>query len=333
MWRKQRGIQCLLVLLGLLLLTGCSKDSAAKKQYEAGLVSLNSGELKEAIVSFKEALFEKPDDKDLSKSKQIINKKASYGLGVAYFRKQKYEKAEVYFEQARSIRYLEEWDGDIENYQVDTLCALEEYKRAYDLVLTLRDANKEDFSLLFREVFLLDALKEDKKRDETLNEGLLIKGHGNEYEFNLAKIQYMLGDLDKAKEGMEEASKKGIEEAQFYLGRIEEDDLNYKGAISLYKEYQASLSKQSDFVNLRIASCYEKQGDYESALDVYNSAIKTSDGTNLKELSYNQIILLEKNAQYKKAFKKCAAYLKKYGTDETMKKEYEFLETRVQYKE
>jgi len=330
MWHNRFCGKCLMVLFSLFLLTGCAKENEAKKQYDEGLASFNENKWEEAIESFGNALLEETEGNKQSKSEQILNKKACYGMGVAYYKIQNYEKAEKYLEEALSISYLDNWDEEIKKYQVDTLCELDEYEKAYDVILSLREDKKEDFSLLFQEYFILDALGKEDEKEELLKEGRSIKGNGDEYQFNQAKINYFLGNLKEAKEGMKVASENEITEALFYLGRIYEDSQKYEKSISYYEAYNSAREAENDFVNLHIAVCYEKSGDYATALNVYESAIKNSDGSYLKELRYNQIVTLEKNTQYKEAFEKCSAYMKDYEEDDTMKKEYEFLETRVQ---
>ncbi len=333
MWHNRFCGKCLMVSFCFFLLTGCSATKANRKQYDEGLAFVQENKWEEAIDSFGNALSQESKGSKLSISEQILNKKACYAMGVGYYKIQNYEKAEKYLEEALSISYLKNWDEEIKNYQVDNFCAMDEYEKAYDVILSLREDNQNDFSYLFRAYFILDALGKENEKEELLQEGLSIKGKGEEYQFNQAKIRYFLGDLKEAKKGMKLASDNNIEQAFFYLGRIYEDNQKYDKAISCYEAYTSALEAENDFVNLHIAACYEKSGDYESALNVYETAIEKSDGSYRKQLRYNQIVTLEKDTQYEEAFEKCKAYMKVYKEDAAMKKEYEFLETRVQTEE
>lgn len=329
MWHKKRNIQYFIFGCSVLFLTGCTKGKQAEKKYEEGLNLLKEENYNEAISNFQAAIDTKQEENTLSKAEQILNKKVSYALGVTYYKQGEYKKASNYFKEAVDIPYLEAWDEEIVNYQIDTLCALTKYKEAYLLIHELRAEDKKEFSLLFREYFILDALGKEKEKEAVLNEGLSIKGHGKEYRFNRAKIQYFLGNLEEAKTGMEEAFEEKIEEANLYLGQIYEKKESYKEAISYYERYKLDAIAENDFVNLRIASCYEKGKDYESALIIYEEAIKNSDGSYLRELRYNQIIALEEMSQFQEAFEKCSDYMTDYKEDDAMKKELAFLETRV----
>lgn len=316
---------CLVICLCAGLLSGCG-TGAKGKDYEKGLSFVESEEFEDARGYFEQAV--STEDK-LSKKEQKLNKKAFYGIGVTYFKEQDYKKANEYFTDALAISYLEDWDETILKYQVDTLCALGEYEQAYDIVTELRKEDKKNFDLFFQQYFILEAMDQTDEAQEFLNEGLEISGLGSAYKYNRAKIYYYLGNTKKAEESLNAALEKDIVEANLYLGKIAEDREDYETAVSLYETYLDGENSENGYALLCLAQTQEKMGQTDQALATYEQAIEHGDGSFLKELRFNQIVLLENTGDFNQAYKKCKSYVKEYEDDETMKREYRFLKTRT----
>lgn len=321
---KKTGILFLLILT--LALSGCKETKEALESYEEGLAYIETQEYKKAGEAFSKAVM----DKD-SKKVQSLNKKAYYGAGVAYYRQGKNKKALEEFEKALKISYLEGWNTQIRKYIIDIMCSQENYEEAYDSIVLVRKEQPEDFDLLFKEYFVLLELAKEEEAKEVLNGGLKIKGRGAEYDFDKAKIYYYLGNREKAKEGMTESAEKEMNEAYLFLGRICQEEEDCEGAIKNYNIYIKDADNPGGLVYNLLADAYIALEDYENAAASYEDGIalcKENGDSIIKELLFNQIVLLENQGEFEKALKKCSAYLKAYPDDEAMKREFDFLDSR-----
>lgn len=323
-----------LLLLVLCFTTSCNKPSSAiKQQYDAGIEAIKTNHGKGAIDNLLAAEIEPSGKKDLKKSDSIWNKKVFYALGIAYDMEGDYKTAISYFNQALEIPYQTDWNTDINQYLADALYKDGDYEKALTVFSVLTKQSPEDFSLLFRKVFTLEELGQLEEKEKVLEQALTIKGSGDTHAFNLAKVNFYLGNTSEATDGMKKAAKAGISEALFYLGQLAEEEENYEAAISYYQAYKETQATVDDILMYHMVAAYAGQEQYKKAITLSKEAIKKSDGTLKKELSYQLVILYEKTAQYKKAWKACKAYLEIAPNDDTMKKEYEFLKSRIKEKE
>lgn len=323
--RKKTGVIFLLVFM--LALSGCKETKDALQSYENGLAYIEAGDYKKASQAFSKVIM----DKD-SKKVQSLNKKAYYGAGVAYFNQGEDKKALEQFEKASGIKYLDEWDTQIRKYVIDIQLRQGEYEEAHDNIIIARKEDKKDFDLLFKQYFVLMELSKEEEGREVLNSGLKIKGRGAEYDFDKAKLYFYLGNKEKAREGMTESAKMEINEANFFLGRLSQDDQEYEKALNYYNTYKKGTENPGGLVYNFMADAYIALGEYENAAKAYEDGIAVCEekkDSTLKELLFNQIVFLENQGEFKKALKKCRAYLEAYPEDETMKRELDFLDSRV----
>lgn len=68
--------------------------------------------------------------------------------------------------------------------------------------------------------------------------------------------------------------------------------------------------------------------DYPSALNALQSGLALEDTALRQTLSFNQIVVYEKQGDFKKAASLMSSYLRDYPDDETAAREYEFLRSR-----
>ncbi len=69
-------------------------------------------------------------------------------------------------------------------------------------------------------------------------------------------------------------------------------------------------------------------GDYEGALNAFQSAMNIEENGMMQVLKMNEIVAYERLKDYKKASILMESYLKTYPDDEEAKREYIFLKTR-----
>ena len=69
-------------------------------------------------------------------------------------------------------------------------------------------------------------------------------------------------------------------------------------------------------------------GDYQAALEAFQSGMKLNDSQMMQTLYYNEIVSYEYLQQYNQAIVSMEAYLEKYPDDAKALREYEFLKTR-----
>ena len=122
-------------------------------------------------------------------------------------------------------------------------------------------------------------------------------------------------------------SDEGGFESVLFLGKTYETlgDNNY--AISVYKTYLDSVGPNPQVLN-QLGLCRMQTGDYEGALNAFQSAMNIEENGMMQVLKMNEIVAYERLKDYKKASILMESYLKTYPDDEEAKREYIFLKTR-----
>ena len=71
-----------------------------------------------------------------------------------------------------------------------------------------------------------------------------------------------------------------------------------------------------------------KQGEYQLALEAFQTAMNIENNGMMQVLQFNEIVAYEFLSEYQKAAVLMDNYIKMYPDDEAAKREYEFLKTR-----
>lgn len=127
------------------------------------------------------------------------------------------------------------------------------------------------------------------------------------------------------------AAYKGLGMADYELG-------SYADALEAFESAVDNGAEQTaELYNLMGVSAMQT-GDYEKGLEYIQAGLALTDAASsdgestdsglIQEMEYNEIVCMERQADWESAKEKIAAYIEKYPDDETAQKEAEFLETR-----
>lgn len=327
MWRKKLILLFLVVSMALASV-GCGIDKKAEEAYTSGMEQLSEEQYKKAEKTLKKAVL-----KEEGKKEEVFNKKVYQALGVACLRQQKYKAAADYFEQALELDCLEEYNGDLYAYRSEALIAQENYEAALEDLKLAREEKKKDMDLLLKEYYLLSELGEESDAEALLNEGIDIKGSGDRFDYQKSRLYYYLGNLAKAKEGMEKAADQEIPGAYLYLGMISEKEEDWEAALSRYEAGRKLWKKEGqvpDYLYLRLVRAYMQSGAADKAWKRLEEAREQGDGTLSAELTKDAISVLESMTDFDEAYRMCREYLQENPEDAEVLRESEFLETRIE---
>lgn len=126
------------------------------------------------------------------------------------------------------------------------------------------------------------------------------------------------------KDSMEKEAYRGLGISYYELGQYEKAAKAFQSAID------KGAKKTPELYNL-LGISYMKTEEYEKAAECFASGLEMEDaGEELRrEMSYNEIFVLEKAGSYMQAKEKANSYLQNWPDDEDVKKEAEFLETQA----
>ena len=333
-----------------LMLTGCSLQSK-NENISAGMASIEALEYDNALASFAAA-------REAGEDERLICR----GEGIAYMGKTMYAEATSAFEAALagSDGRIKDVDYDINYYLAAAYYKQGEAGRAidvYDAIVALEPGEKDAYYLrgvIYANQGNLDSAKEDFDRAISLDAadydrlidiyGVLAqegyKAAGQEYlqaamdagtkdmtNYEKGRICYYLEDYENARTYLEKARDEGGYEAVLFLGKTYETlgDNNY--AVSVYNTYLDSAGPNPQILN-QLGLCRMQTGDYEGALNAFQSAMNIENNGMVQILKMNEIVAYEKLGDYKKASVLMESYLKTYPDDEEARREYTFLETR-----
>lgn len=337
-----------------------AEDSEKAEYYIAyGMALSMYGETENALLQFDKAIL----DKDNSIVREN-NKYAYRGKGICYYNAGNYKEAAENFDKALEIKTKEEaLDRDIMYYQIDTCLRLGEYekvKETCDSMLSEKpdallfakraQAEKELGDLEGASIDYDKAIEADagnsslylgkyqmlmEAGEESLAKEVLTKAKGlevttDEDKYHMAKIKYFSGDFEAAAADFQEVAEKGYPFSYFYLGQMSEAKEDYVSAVENYDKYIQNPAQGSlGIVYERMGSCYVKMDDMEKALEAYQKGIEKADADSKKALLFGVTALYEQQGDFETAKKYAEEYVGLYPEDEDMKRELDFLETRL----
>lgn len=333
-----------------LLCSGCSAQSK-NENLSAGMAAIAALEYDNALASFEAARAAGEDERLICR-----------GEGLAYMGKTMYLEAAQALENALSYS-----NGRVVNldYDVNYYLATAYYKQGelqkaidvYSAIVALKPEEADAWYLrgvIYTQQGKLDQAKEDFDKTIQLNStnydrlidiyGVLVEGEyketGQEYlqtamdtgtknmtNFEKGRICYYLEDYENARTYLEKARDDSGYEAVLFLGRTYETlgDNNY--AISVYNNFLESNGPNAQVLN-QLGLCKMQTGDYEAALNAFQSAMNIEGNGMMQILKMNEVIAYEQLGQYKKASVLMDSYLQTYPDDEVAQREYIFLKTR-----
>ena len=347
--RRSVGLLSAVVLVTVFL-SGCSLINK-NENVKAGMELVATLDYDGALASFEAA-------RAAGEEERLICR----GEGLAYMGKTQYAEAATAFETALS--YSNGRIGSMD-YDINYYLATAYYKQgqtdkaiaAYDAIIGLKPEEKDAYYLRgvvytekdnldaaladFDKVIALDADDYDrlieifcvlndngyKEPGQAYLQTAMENGTKGMTNYEKGRISYYLEDYENARTYLERAKDEGGHESVLFLGKTYETlgDNNY--AISVYNTYLTSNEPHPQVLN-QMALCKMEMGDYEGALEAFQTAMNIEENGMMQVLKFNEIVAYEQLGEYKKAAVLLESYLKSYPDDAVAAREYEFLKTR-----
>ncbi len=291
------------------------------------------------------------------------NKRAWRAIGISYYKEGNYTEAKAYFEKALAEGLLPELNADIRMYLADALECGGEYDAAiavYDELLkeqtdyaagyraraymrymqgnyeaSLEDYNAaialtpNNFDLYFGKYNVLEKLGRNAEQTELLSVITHIESPTPEDAYFIAKAQYFSGAYDEALVGLAAAAEDGFEDAYYYIGEIYHQRSDYGEAVHYFKLYIAGSGVRDAAAYNQMALCLMKQEKYTDALETVRSGQKLADPLHGRQLLFNEVVILERTGEYNTAYERAVEYRNHFPEDTKIKRELEFLASRV----
>ncbi|MCI8282142.1 MAG: tetratricopeptide repeat protein [Lachnospiraceae bacterium] len=312
-----------LVLLGLLVCSGCGSRSAQSLEQELayrkqGIEKMKEGSYEEAVKLFQNAL-----DQSLA----VIGQPE---IDICYY------KAAGQYKSGDEKGAIETCTALI-NYDKDNVDA---YYLRGTLYLVQGEAEKagkdyqEALELEPKNIKLHNRIGEnlqnagqEEKAGIILNQALGINGtEASDYR-EKGYSCYLLGQYDSARTYLDKAMNMEDKEAVLYMAMLLEAQGETEQANRLYENYGSQERGSTESLGDK-GFDKMKEGDYKEALDLFEEALKEEGNEQEQEIRKNEIIALENLHEFQKAKEKMEAYVKDYPQDADAAREYEFLKSR-----
>lgn len=348
--KKKRKTILFAVLCAGMLATGCGSEEKVS-HIEEGMAAIEELRYEDALVCFDQALVSGED-------KQLVYR----GQGLANLGLTKYDEAAAALEKslASGGSVPDELDYDV-NYYLATAYykagRLEEAKQIYDTILALRKDAREAYFMRgivhlqmgnyelgrpdFDKAIELEPGDYDqlveiyKVMDETgykeagaaYLESALKNAPKDMSNYDKGRIYFYLADFEAARNYLEQARDAGDDKAAYYLGKTWENLGEYNYAASVYISYLQDQGESALIYN-QLALCNMQLGDYDAALSALQSGLALEDATLRQTLAFNQIVVYEKQGNFKQAAQLMNKYVQDYPDDTAAAREHEFLRSR-----
>ncbi len=342
-------VKVLICAMFLCLLTGCAafSDGESTKQ---GYIALSEKNYDLALEYFDKAMENNEDLQDIYR-----------GQGIAYMGNAEYDNAVSALRSSlgESRGYVGEMEFDTAFYLAVAQFRNGDPASSRETCTAIISLDRNDPDAFFLRGKSLLALGEDdlamrdfnmavslNKNDPDLyidiyeclsNAGLAEEGGGflksameltKINDFQKGKLLFFMGEYDEAKDNLESARGDGSDpELILWLGKTYEALGDKSYAASLYKTYLMENKGNVEIYN-QLGLCEMDTGEYEAALQSFETGLEQGDSGIVQSLLFNQIVAYEYLSDFKKAAVLMESYLKAYPDDEVAKREYEFLKTR-----
>lgn len=336
------------------------KSNNRNYRYAYGMTLLQNGQYDEAINQFERVISEKDTKKALK-----LNKETYRGMGICYFFAKNYENSIHYFDAALEINELYYINVDILKYKAQAETYLGNYesaieiyseiikedgyssdmylKRAYSYVENdnVADAvadydyviekDEDAFDAYLGAYSVLMKEEEDEKADSYLEAALKIEPDTTDEKLKYAVIQYYYyGITEEAVASLETLVEEGEPEGYFYLAKISYAEGDFDQVSSYLNSYVSAENIE------HLAEAYEMLGrsamlkkDYTEALKWFETGIACNDIRWTQTLKKDQIAVYEYLSDFAKAYEVAKEYLADFPDDQNIKRELEFIKTRL----
>ena len=344
-----------------------SVQKAIEKHSEKAEYYLKEGTMLTVLERYEEArtAFQKAIvDKDLELTRKN-NKQAYRGIGITYYREKNFSEAEQYFVKALEEPLLPEWNTDLTRYLADTYLCEQKYKEAfplcetlvteypdnvecqlqyaevlyllgryedsitaYDKVISLQSS---EYSGYFGKYNALSALSRDAEKQGLLLQMEQLRNPTAEEAYFIAKAWYESGEYEKALLKLSDSLSYGYEDVHYYMAEIYKMQGNFSEAIYHLEQYIQGAGREDSASYNQLAICYLEQENYVDALSAIHSGLNVKKVEYEQQLLRNEIVILERSGAYEEALNSAIAYVENYPEDTEIKKEIEFLKTRIRH--
>lgn len=346
---KKKLLLTTLVTACILLFTGCKEVSS--QYYDAGFAFLENGQYSEALNNFSMSLKTERETKECyrgqgialigtkaydeaaesflkalslsSGSIQEIDYDINYYLGYAYRLGGHYEEAKEVFD---AIIMLKPKDTDA--YYQRALCNLQlgDLTGADEDIATIEARNAGNYELFLELFFSIKEIGQDRYADSFL-QAILDNSDKKMSDYDKGRMLFYIENYSEARVYLEKAKDAANPETYLMLGKTYEAINDFQYAASLYNSYLDIKGNNAAVYN-QLGICRCKQGDYESAISAFSFGLNLDDPDWNKTLLYNEAVAYELMGDFETARDKFSEYGKLFPSDETVKKELTFLETR-----
>lgn len=298
---------------------------------------------------------------DLSKENQ---KQIYYGMAVAEYGLGSYQDVISHCERALAFSALSNKDNDIlfTKAVAEQLSGkLQEAKKDYEKILSNSDLYLDAYMQLGKiaeeEGDYNEAAKQyeaatrvDESFDEAyfclsqayqmagreaeaekpLNQLIGIQSNNAEDFLTIGKAFYYKKDYNSAKDYLQRAYDGKKAEGKYYLALIYMKQGDYNSAVTELNTY---ILENTEDLNVeaynQLAGCYMHLKEYAKAQNAITKGLSFGNTSAVRNLKRNQVVLLEKQNQYKLAKAAAKNYIEVYGGADGMEKELEFIKTKL----
>lgn len=322
---KKRSLLSILIpiLLSLLLLSGCSRQSkedlANEEAYrQLGINEMSAGNYEEALSMFQKALDLSPARiSDLELDICYYKAAAQYLCGDSEGAIDTYTSLISYNSKNADAYYLR---GTVSLASSDTEAALTDFKSS----LKYDKKNASRYNMIAERLISV-GLTEDA--DTILTEATELKGSSLSDTRELGVSYLLLGEYDTAETYLSKAKEGGDTEAIYELARLYEAIGDTEQASAMYLAYAEASGDSTEVLN-DLGQDKLAHGEYEKALSFFQTALQNESADNRQELLRGEIASLEYLSDFSGAREKMESYLAEYPDDESAQREYEFLKSR-----
>ena len=394
---KQKQCRLLSLLMMVLLLTGSGCGQNAAQSNEQGVTLYEEEKYDKALVKFNQAITQDEQNSqyytnrgmtylmlgqyedakaDFQKSLKIEETmQAHRGLGILYMNTEAYEDAIAEFDQAVALTGTAVGDLDYDvlahkataqvmrkdyNGAVDTYSTLiqlkveisENYLRRgilylkggesylqytledFDSALTAAMAeNTEETSQVYRIYEMIyETLTQygyDAEAQAYVEQARALTADGLEEIFQRGKLFYALEEYDTAKELFANASALGLTDADYYIAKCAEKQGDYRSAKEIYETLMQQETYQTAESYNQLGACLVMLQEYTEAEILFEQALSLDkDGAMEPYILWNQAVMYENQKEYEKAYQVLLTYEKKYPMGEEEARKLAYLKNR-----
>ncbi len=121
---------------------------------------------------------------------------------------------------------------------------------------------------------------------------------------------------------------RGNKSIALYLGSYYEQKQDYENMETYYKDYISNFGVNT-YIAYQLSTYYLAKDDLDSAIDMVNKGLESYEDLYKDMVLYNDIVISERQHDYETALSKAEKLINDYPNNETYKKEYDFLYSRV----